>query len=85
MDQTPSGQAFFVRDNGVGFPPISATRLFRIFTKVGVAPDLEGQGVGLAVVHRIVQRHNGRVWAVGEEGKGCTIYFTLGLSDRQTP
>ncbi len=71
--------AFFVRDNGVGFEPAQAVRLFAPFTRVhhpGHEPK-ESLGLGLAIVARIVQRHGGRVWAEGERGRGATFWFTL--------
>lgn len=73
---------YFVRDNGVGFDPAYASRMFEAFQRIHLTTEFEGNGIGLAIVHKIIARHGGRIWAQSTPQQGATFYFVLGEGSR---
>ncbi|ALA60420.1 sensor histidine kinase [Nitrospira moscoviensis] len=67
---------FAMRDNGIGIPKAQRARVFEPFVRLRQS-DAEGSGIGLTIVHRIVELYGGTVWIEGDEGAGCTVRFTL--------
>lgn len=80
----PANNSFFVKDDGSGFDPRSADRLFQPFKRLHSSTDFPGSGIGLATVKRIVERHGGKVRAEGAVEQGATIFFSLS-SDPASP
>ena len=68
---------YYVKDNGVGFDPLDSDKVFSPFHRLPGSREIEGSGVGLSIVERIVSRHGGRVWAEGQKNEGAVFYFSL--------
>jgi len=76
---------YFVKDDGVGFDPELASRLFQPFQRLHTVAEFDGTGIGLAIVHRVIGHHNGRVWVQARPGDGATFSFTLHADAAERP
>jgi signal transduction histidine kinase len=77
FEKEESVVCYCIRDNGIGFDPDSAERMFRAFERLDGNGESDGVGLGLDIAARVVKRHGGRIWAEGRRGEGAAIFFTL--------
>ncbi|MCB9170192.1 MAG: PAS domain S-box protein [Flavobacteriales bacterium] len=77
LDTEPEGHQLWVKDNGVGFDGSGSKLVFAAFKRMHRADQFEGNGVGLAIVQRIVNKHGGEVWAESRPGHGTTIHVRI--------
>jgi len=75
VSDTDNNTIFYVQDNGIGIEPQYQERIFGLFNRLD--PNVEGTGIGLTLVRRIIETHGGRIWVESNPGKGTTFFFTL--------
>jgi len=77
IDFAEPEQAIYIKDNGIGFDMQYHDKIFQVFQRLHLPEDYEGTGIGLAIASRIIERHNGAIWAKSEPGKGATFFVRL--------
>ncbi|MEL7669613.1 ATP-binding protein [Methanobacterium sp.] len=80
-DENANEYVFSIKDNGIGIEEQYFERIFTIFQQLHTREEYHGTGIGLSIVKRIIERHNGRIWVESEFGEGSTFYFTIPIKE----
>ncbi len=73
----PTEWEFIIKDNGIGFDQKDAADIFKIFKRLPTEQEFQGTGIGLGICKKVIDKHDGKIWAISEKGKGSTFHFTL--------